>query len=73
MVKLDESLLTDLIFQLGVITSQLSCIDGIPINVKIKLSGLNSSILEQIDSLVELESYFTSEDGAMLEHNATQI
>ena len=55
------------------ITSQLSCIDGIPINVKIKLSGLNSSILEQIDSLVELESYFTSEDGAMLEHNATQI
>ena len=73
LVKLNESLLEDLTFKLGVITTQLSCLNGIPVDIKAKLFDLNNDILESIDKLVELETCFTSEESASLEPNGASI
>ena len=67
LIKLDETLLNDLIFSLGIITSELSSIDGIPRNVKDKLENINNDVMLRMDRIVELDSSFMAEGEMVIE------
>ena len=73
LIKLDETVLSSLIFSLGVITSQLSNTLGIPVDVKGDLEALiKNGVLLKMDKLVELDSSFMS-DGDMVIEQSTKI
>ena len=72
LIKLDETLLSSLIFSLGAITSQISMApNGIPIDDAGKLDELiNRDLLLKMDSIVELDSSFMSDGELMVEQAA---